>query len=191
MNAPQSSSVRVPGILIRETAALIVRNGRSSVTVSEILECSGVSRGALFHHFYSKQDLIDATFASWLQGFNLDVEQKMRTNGLRYGAFTNAYVESVVEGCRRHDVAMLSALLIRLDLEQASASQWIDWMRKKLSLDPSEAEDPALKSARLAADGLWLSTLSAPAPPQEPKVDVRVTEANARQCGHGPVHRLL
>lgn len=64
-----------------------------------------------------------------------------------YGAFTDAYVEPVVEGCRRHDVAMLSALLIHLDLEQASASQWIDWMRKKLSLDPSEAEDLALKSA--------------------------------------------
>nr|WP_248858414.1 hypothetical protein [Stenotrophomonas maltophilia] len=36
----------------------------------------------MFYHFYSKQDLIDATFASWLPGFNLDVERRMRTNGL-------------------------------------------------------------------------------------------------------------
>ena len=58
LNATHRSSVRVPGILIRETAALIVRNGRSSVTVSEILECSGVSRGAMLHQFRTKADLM-------------------------------------------------------------------------------------------------------------------------------------
>ncbi|HDS1828098.1 TPA: TetR/AcrR family transcriptional regulator [Stenotrophomonas maltophilia] len=191
LNATHSSSVRVPGILIRETAALIVRNGRSSVTVSEILEFSGVSRGAMFHHFYSKQDLIDATFASWLHGFSLDVEQKMRTNGLRHGAFTNAYVESVVEGCRRHDVAMLSALIIRLDLTQLPALQWIEWMKKKLATEPSEADDPALKSARLAADGLWLGSLSCPAPANEPKIDIQAPQIPVQRCGHGPSHRLV
>jgi AcrR family transcriptional regulator len=181
----------VPGILIRETAALIVRNGRSSVTVSEILECSGVSRGAMFHHFYCKQDLIDATFSCWLQNFNQDVERRMRANGLRPGAFTNAYVESVVEGCRRHDVAMLSALIIRLDLTQVSASQWIEWMKKKLATEPSEADDPALKSARLAADGLWLGSLSCPAPANEPKIDIQTPQIPVQRCGHGPSHRLV
>ena len=145
----------------------------------------------MFHHFYCKQDLIDATFASWLQGFSLDVEQRMRANGLRYGAFTNAYVESVVEGCRRHDVAMLSALIIRLDLAQLPALQWIEWMKKRLATDPSEADDPALKSARLAADGLWLGTLSCPAPANEPKIDTPRPELSAQRCGYGPSHRLF
>lgn len=169
MNTVRSSTVRVPGILIRETAALIVRNGQSSITVNEILEYSGVSRGAMFHHFGCKQDLVDATFSFWLQSFNLEVERRMLASGPRLGSFTDAYVASVSEGCKRHDVAMLSALLIRLDPTQVSASRWMSWMTRKLAVEPGEADDFQLFSRRLAADGLWLSCLCAPGPSSDPQ----------------------
>ncbi|UXL28945.1 TetR/AcrR family transcriptional regulator [Stenotrophomonas maltophilia] len=171
---------------MRETAALIVRNGRSSVTVDEILEYSKVSRGAMFHHFGCKQDLINATFSNWLQGFNHDVDQRMRKNGVLSGTFTGAYVDSVIEGCRRHDIGMLAALIIRLDLTQAPASQWSAWMIRKLAVVQGEVDDLELKERRLAVEGLWLNSLAAPTSPVGMEsVYEYLAKSRARTAVHG------
>jgi len=45
--------------LLQATIEVIGRNGLAALTVQDVAQAAGVSKGALFHHFSSKQALVD------------------------------------------------------------------------------------------------------------------------------------
>lgn len=46
---------------------LFLRNGYSTVSVNDIVHKAGVSKGAFYHHFKSKQELLELIFDWWLK----------------------------------------------------------------------------------------------------------------------------
>ena len=50
--------------LLQAATALFARNGYEATSTEAVLEAAGVSRGALYHHFETKQELFAAVFES-------------------------------------------------------------------------------------------------------------------------------
>jgi AcrR family transcriptional regulator len=51
------------------------RYGYDSTGVAEICKTAGISKGALYHHFPSKQAIFVEMFESWMRGFVVGMEQ--------------------------------------------------------------------------------------------------------------------
>lgn len=56
MDSPRHATAQV---LILTTVALIEENGPQSITIDQVLDTSGVSRGSLYHHFGDFPSLVD------------------------------------------------------------------------------------------------------------------------------------
>jgi len=51
--------------LIKAATELIRRKGYTATTIDHICKHSGVTKGAFFHHFKSKEDLVEASLLAW------------------------------------------------------------------------------------------------------------------------------
>ena len=55
------------------TARLIAQHGLAALTVQEVADAAGVSKGALFHHLANMQALIHAALAALTDDFEVHV----------------------------------------------------------------------------------------------------------------------
>ncbi len=79
-------------LLLLDTAQdLIERNGFAATSVDQIIDASGSSKGAFFHHFASKQALADALVTRYV-----DADLEMLAAGLAAGAEIADPVEKVL-----------------------------------------------------------------------------------------------
>jgi len=53
--------------LVMTALGLFLRNGYSTVSVNDIVHKAGVSKGAFYHHFRSKEELLELIFDWWLK----------------------------------------------------------------------------------------------------------------------------
>ena len=51
--------------LVRAATELIRRKGYTATTIDDICEQSAVTKGAFFHHFKTKEDLVEASLVAW------------------------------------------------------------------------------------------------------------------------------
>lgn len=58
--------VAVRSALIEAAAGVIAREGFARLTVDGVAKLAGVTKGGLFHHFPSKQALVDGVFSEML-----------------------------------------------------------------------------------------------------------------------------
>jgi len=148
--------------LLHATARLIGQNGLAGLTVQEVAQAAGVSKGALFHHFSSKQDLVDATLSALIAEFEQEIGEHMRQSPGGHGCFTRAYVqvsfEHLLQQTEDNDIGLTMANL----LEPALLAHWREWMRTMLARFPGEAGDPRLYAARCVADGYWATAYGRP-----------------------------
>ncbi|HCR32045.1 MAG TPA: TetR family transcriptional regulator, partial [Stenotrophomonas sp.] len=79
--------------LLDATARVIRQEGLAALTVQDVADVAGVSKGALFHHFSSKQAPLDATLGAMLDDFEQDLRAHMQQAPASHGCFTRAYVE--------------------------------------------------------------------------------------------------
>ncbi len=66
MNRHEQRSGETRGRLLQAAEALFARSGYDGTGVSEICEAAGVSKGAFYHHFATKQDVFLALLNGWL-----------------------------------------------------------------------------------------------------------------------------
>lgn len=153
--------------LLDATARVIGQNGLAAMTVQDVADAAGVSKGALFHHFSSKQALLDATLTAMLDDFEQDLRAHMQHAPASHGCFTRAYVEvtfdHLLQQTRDNDIGLTMANL----LEPAMLARWREWMRAMLAQFPGEANDPRLYTARCAADGYWATAYGRPLDEEE------------------------
>ncbi len=71
---------RTIALLKQATIEQLISNGFSGLSIIPIIKKAGVSRGALFHHFASKDELIAAAFEDLLEEF----ANRMRDISIRY-----------------------------------------------------------------------------------------------------------
>ncbi|MCX2895175.1 TetR/AcrR family transcriptional regulator [Stenotrophomonas lactitubi] len=148
--------------LLHATAQTIGQNGLAALTVQDVADAAGVSKGALFHHFSSKQDLVEATLTSLIADFEDRVREVLRQSPPRHGGFSRAYVQVNFDHLLQQEQINDIGLTMGNMLEPALLVHWRTWMRGMLAEFPAEACDPRLYAARCVADGYWATAYGRP-----------------------------
>ena len=119
-------------------ARLALDEGLTGLSLQAVAKAAGVTKGGLFHHFPSKEALVERVFADLLGQFDAQIDALMAKDPEPRGSFTRAYVASG-----------LGPGVLGID--------GTDWLSARLQRHNGTDSDPALELARLAADGAWLS----------------------------------
>ncbi|MFN4178617.1 TetR/AcrR family transcriptional regulator [Phenylobacterium sp.] len=82
--------LRTRARLIEEAARLFARDGYAGVSTQAVLDATGVTRGALYHHFDDKQALFEAVFTETCA----TIERRIME-----GAAGTSYVGGLISGC--------------------------------------------------------------------------------------------
>jgi AcrR family transcriptional regulator len=70
----QKRSVETKGKIMQAAQDLFSRSGFESASVSEICRVAGISKGAFYHHFPSKQSVFMELLTEWLRGLDEALE---------------------------------------------------------------------------------------------------------------------
>jgi AcrR family transcriptional regulator len=82
------------------------------VTLEAVAAAAGVSKGALLHHFPTKQSLLDETVANLLKRVDAEIDALLASDSIPYGRFTRAYVQAAFGGVTSGLDAVTSKLLM-------------------------------------------------------------------------------
>lgn len=146
-------------LLIQSAIRHALENGLGRVSVEAVAFDAGVTKGGLFHHFPSKQALIDAVFQYLLQEYEAELKAIMSADPGPYGRFTRAYVRSVFDVSAPSRCGTLwMATLTASPLRQV----WATWFNLQVSRYGETSLQ--LENARFAADGIWLGHMSGVVP---------------------------
>jgi AcrR family transcriptional regulator len=140
-------------------ASLAVETGLSSLTVQAVADAADVTKGGLFHHFPSKDKLIEGVFTDLLEKLDAEIDEILARDTVAHGRFTRAYVDSAIRLMESKAPSPWGALSISMMTDPALRRLWSDWYRARLVRHADTDSDPALEIVRYAADGIWLSDL--------------------------------
>jgi len=140
---------------ILAAAADLLTEG-APLSIGSVAEAAGVTKGAVQHHFGTREALLQALWNSTQAEFLDDLgRDAARHGGSPLGAAS--YLRATVRaGTRRHVTRRWRAVLAACVVERPLARQWSDWVG---SCRRHNAEGTQDLIVRLAADGLWLSDL--------------------------------
>ncbi|HDS1580034.1 TetR/AcrR family transcriptional regulator [Stenotrophomonas maltophilia] len=167
--------------LLQATIAVIGQQGLAALTVQDIAHAAGVSKGALFHHFASKQALVDAAIAALIAEFEAQVRALMEGSA-PYGRFSRAYVRANFEHLLQQERTNDIGLTLGNMLEPALLALWGAWLRRMLAEFPDEASDPRLYAARCVADGYWATAYGRPLDEEERSNALAMAEQALKLC---------
>lgn len=124
------------------------------VSIGAVADAAGVSKGAVQHHFSSREEL----FAALYDELCLEFESSQnRPPGESTPAWDYAKATLFSEGKEDATIKSWRALLIALVADRALAQRWAAWVEQNRNKAGPESTEQL--AARLAADGLWLSDL--------------------------------
>ncbi|MFG1295702.1 TetR/AcrR family transcriptional regulator [Xanthobacter variabilis] len=157
MNIRQSP--KQPEMLRRKlldcTAQLAAEQGVNAVTVQAVAAAAGVTKGGLFHHFPSKEKLIEAVVRDQMEQFDGAIESHLVDDSDNYGCFTRAYLNVVLQLGDNP----LFAQSLSLTCDPMLCEIWSDWLRGRLARHQTTDSSIELEIIRYAADGYWLTDL--------------------------------
>jgi AcrR family transcriptional regulator len=134
---------------------IAVKEGLAGVTVQAVANAAGVTKGGLFHHFPSKQALLEGVFADMLTALDSEIEAHMAKDPNAYGRFTRAYVAVLLSDHGLGSHSPRAALMVAMTGEKSLNDLWYDWMASRLARHRETDDDPMLEIVRFAADGAW------------------------------------
>lgn len=153
--AKQPAQVR--RALLDCAAVIAIDRGVSGVTVQAVAAAAGVTKGGLFHHFSSKQALIEGLFADLLARVDAEIDAAIVADPKPRGSFTRAYVNAVFTGGAFGFDTPWAALSMVVVTDPSLRRLWNEWLKARLKRHGSTDGSPGLHVVRLAADGAWLS----------------------------------
>ncbi|MBA1229451.1 TetR/AcrR family transcriptional regulator [Pseudomonas viridiflava] len=133
-------------------AATVLLSSGQPVSIGSIATAAGVSKGAVQHHFGTKEQLLSALFDLYMDQFNeaLALEDASAPPALRYARMSlNATSYEDTDGWR--------AMVVATVIDRGLAARWSERAEIERSTDRTPSANALL--VRLAADGLWLSDL--------------------------------
>ncbi len=150
--------------LVRRTlldcaAKLALEQGLAAVTVQGVCEAAGVTKGALFHHFASKQVLVEGVVSDLIEQLDADIEAAMARDTHTHGRFTRAYIDVTLHDPMMTEGGQWAALHISILAEPRLRRLVSDWFAERLRRHHDTDGGPELELVRLAADGAWLAHL--------------------------------
>ncbi|WP_202948096.1 TetR/AcrR family transcriptional regulator [Caulobacter sp. AP07] len=138
---------------------IAAEQGLANVTVSAVAVAAGVTKGGLFHHFASKQALVEAMVDDLLERLDQQIDQEMDDEPTAPGRFTRAYVSATLTMDERPRRAW-TALGGSLAIDSSLTPRWTAWMDARLRRHADTDAAPLFEVIRLAVDGAWLAQIS-------------------------------
>jgi AcrR family transcriptional regulator len=145
--------------ILDEAIRLATEKGLAEVTIQAVASGAGVTKGGVFHHFASKQALIDALFADTMSKIDAEIERWIGEDEIAYGRFTRAYVQTLTAGEQFGIGSPFDTLGMAVMSDPALSRSWEEWLNGLLERHKATDSDPVLEIVRFAADGAWLSHL--------------------------------
>jgi AcrR family transcriptional regulator len=148
--------------LVRRTlldcaAKLALEHGLGAVTVQAVSEAAGVTKGGLFHHFPTKQALVEAVVTDLLAQVEADIDAAIARDPKPQGAYTRAYVASTLSDPLLPESGQWAALHISIIAEPSLRRLVAEWLAARVERHRDTDSGPVLEMVRLAADGAWLA----------------------------------
>ena len=157
---------KVRAALIDAAATLICEQGLSRMTIDAVARLAGVTKGGLFHHFASKEELIQGVLDAMVAMAEVQVDTAMAADPERHGSFTRAYLGGVFAEPKLANGSSSRTLCLAMLADPKLQGAWFDWVAGQVARHAATDDNPACALVRLAADGIWLNSLRhGPAPP--------------------------
>ena len=155
---------------------ILVRDGSDGFTIAAVAKEAGVSKGGLFYHFESKDQLITGLIQHYVSGFDQLIAQALIQHYVsgfdqliaqasdEPGAATRAYLRSAAQPAPRPVLALLAAAISNPAALESLNQRYTTWQRR---LNHDGIPPHVATLVRCAIDGLWLAEtfdLAAPNP---------------------------
>jgi AcrR family transcriptional regulator len=155
-------------VILREAAELFARQGVAATTVREIADAAGILSGSLYHHFASKDDIVDAVLSTFLTELRERYDEVLAGDGdaaERLRGLIVASLETVASHPRATEIYQNDAHRLRADNgypfveESAKAvrAAWVGVLEEGRSSGAFRDDIPLKVTYPLLRDGLWLT----------------------------------
>lgn len=178
----------VRAALIDSAGRLALEQGLASVSVEAVAAAAGVTKGGFFHHFPSKQALIDAVFEHLLADLDAAIDRQMASDPEPQGRFMRAYVELAFGADDRE--AARAALWISTITDEKLCATWGAWFARRLKRHGEDERGLDLELARFAADGVWFGRLANITPENGTALRDKLISMTRSQNGPSPAAAL-
>ncbi len=138
---------------------LALARGLAAVTVQAVSEAAGVTKGAFFHHFASKQSLVEGVVSDLIAQLDAEIEAAMASDPEPHGRYTRAYVHITLHDPMMTQGSQWAALHISILAEPTLRRMVAEWFAERIRRHQDTDGGADLELVRLAADGAWLAYL--------------------------------
>jgi AcrR family transcriptional regulator len=155
-------------VILREAAELFARQGVAATTVREIADAAGILSGSLYHHFASKDDIVDAVLSTFLTelrkrydevlGSADDVAERLR--GLVVASLETVAAHPRATEIYQNDAHRLFAENGYPFVEESAKAvraAWVGLLEEGQASGLFRSDVPVKVMYPLLRDGLWLT----------------------------------
>ena len=148
--------------LLRHTILVCTKNLMldapiGNLSMQKVADMAGVSKGGLFHHFKSKDELITSVVELFIAQINTAILADMDAHSDKMGAFTKAYVRVMFDnqeiGLKSDWAGLIRAMVTNVQMY----GLWRNWLAQKIKTHAGTDSNPRLSAIRCAVDGAWLN----------------------------------
>jgi AcrR family transcriptional regulator len=155
-------------LILREAAELFARQGVAGTTVREIADAAGILSGSLYHHFASKDEIVDAVLSTFLQDLRERYDAVLAGTGEaaeRLRGLVHASLETVAEHPRATEIYQSDAHRLRAangyayveESARAVRAAWVAVLEEGVRTGEFRDDVPVKVLYPLLRDGLWLT----------------------------------
>lgn len=160
--------------LVANAITLASEKGLDAVGIEAVAKAAGVTKGGFFHHFSTKQDLVDAVFEHLLADMDRALEKLIAADPVRRGRFTRAYLGMTLD-TELDDVGVLALWASSITMPRLR-DVWRNWITGHLARHGDDEAGVDLAIVRIAADGLWLNHIMGVVPTDLDGLTLRLIE---------------
>ena len=155
-------------VILERAADLFAKQGVAATTVREIAEAVGILSGSLYHHFASKDDIVDAIVVSFMDDLvsrydavlagTADPAERLR--GLVEASIATSTEHPHATEIYQNDARYLQAadgLTVVRDSARAVRQAWIQVLEEGAAAGVFRADVPVKVIYPLLRDGLWIT----------------------------------
>ena len=155
-------------VILREAAELFARQGVASTTVREIADAAGILSGSLYHHFASKDEIVDEVVSAFLMELRARYSDVLLGDGgpaERLRGLVQASLETVSGHPRATEIYQNDAHRLRGSdgfayVEESAKevrSAWVSVLQEGIQAGVFRADLPVKVVYPMLRDGLWLT----------------------------------
>jgi AcrR family transcriptional regulator len=145
--------------LLDAAIGIVATKGIAELSLSQVSADAGVTKGALFHHFDSKETLISEMNKLVISELDSSIDQFMLDDSKSSGCFTRAYIKAMFSKDLKNRTSWAAGLSLACASTVGNSKDviWENWLSSRLKKHAKTDSKKELLIVRLAADGIWLA----------------------------------